>query len=99
MCNFKAQQLHEELQNLKSEMADKSCLILDLEEKLKNRDQLYDKARHTIQKLMLTIKNQQTEKSRIKNSTQVSNVSSNEKEVSFRFFKLNQFMKLNLLKK
>ncbi|KAI8128670.1 Centrosomin [Lucilia cuprina] len=75
-----AQQLREELQKHKMDAADKSCMIQDLEEKLKNRDQLYEKARLTIQKLMLSIKNQQVENSRLKNSTQASNVSNNEKE-------------------
>ena len=56
-------------------MADKTCIAQDLEEKLKSRDQLYDKARLTIQKLMVTIKNQQLENNRLKNSTQMSNVS------------------------
>ncbi|XP_037813946.1 centrosomin isoform X5 [Lucilia sericata] len=80
IANNEAQQLREELQKHKMDAADKSCMIQDLEEKLKNRDQLYEKARLTIQKLMLSIKNQQVENSRLKNSTQASNVSNNEKE-------------------
>ncbi|KAM7341560.1 phosphodiesterase 4D interacting protein centrosomin isoform 2-T2 [Cochliomyia hominivorax] len=78
---LQAQQLRDELHKLKMDVADKCCTIQDLEEKLKNRDQLYDKARLTIQKLMLNIKNQQIENSRLKNTTQTSNVSNNnEKE-------------------
>ncbi|XP_065366564.1 centrosomin isoform X4 [Calliphora vicina] len=80
IANNEAQQLREELQKLKMDTADKSCMIQDLEEKLQNRDQLYDKARLTIQKLMLSIKNQQVENSRLKNTTQASNVSNNDKE-------------------
>ncbi|XP_046809680.1 centrosomin isoform X1 [Lucilia cuprina] len=80
LSRMQAQQLREELQKHKMDAADKSCMIQDLEEKLKNRDQLYEKARLTIQKLMLSIKNQQVENSRLKNSTQASNVSNNEKE-------------------
>lgn len=73
--------MRDELQRFKADAADKSCTIQDLEDKLKHRDELYDKARLTIQKLMLSIKNQQIENSRLKNNTQSSNVSSNEKEV------------------
>ena len=64
-------------------MADQICVAQDLEEKLKSRDQQYDKARLTIQKLMVTIKNQQIENNRLRNSTQVSNVAntSTDKEV------------------
>ncbi|KAM7341567.1 phosphodiesterase 4D interacting protein centrosomin isoform 8-T9 [Cochliomyia hominivorax] len=81
IANNEAQQLRDELHKLKMDVADKCCTIQDLEEKLKNRDQLYDKARLTIQKLMLNIKNQQIENSRLKNTTQTSNVSNNnEKE-------------------
>ncbi|XP_065366562.1 centrosomin isoform X2 [Calliphora vicina] len=80
LSRMQAQQLREELQKLKMDTADKSCMIQDLEEKLQNRDQLYDKARLTIQKLMLSIKNQQVENSRLKNTTQASNVSNNDKE-------------------
>ncbi|KAM7341566.1 phosphodiesterase 4D interacting protein centrosomin isoform 7-T8 [Cochliomyia hominivorax] len=81
LSKMQAQQLRDELHKLKMDVADKCCTIQDLEEKLKNRDQLYDKARLTIQKLMLNIKNQQIENSRLKNTTQTSNVSNNnEKE-------------------
>lgn len=78
------QQLKDELQKYKIELADKACMIMELEDKLKNRDNLYEKACLTIQKLMLNIKNQKTEISQLKGqslSQSTNNKSSNQKEV------------------
>uniref|UniRef100_A0A1I8NRV6 Centrosomin N-terminal motif 1 domain-containing protein n=1 Tax=Stomoxys calcitrans TaxID=35570 RepID=A0A1I8NRV6_STOCA len=82
-----SQQLKQDLQKCKMEIADKMCVVQELEEKLSTRDQLYDKARFTIQKLMLHIKNQQGEINRLKNhnsSQQAESTSmpSNEKETN-----------------
>lgn len=75
------------------EVADKMCLVQELEDKLSTRDQLYDKARFTIQKLMIHIKNQQAEISRLKNhnSSQTStstSVPNNDKEVSWKLYNI-----------
>ncbi|XP_073812658.1 phosphodiesterase 4D interacting protein centrosomin isoform X5 [Musca autumnalis] len=67
LATKETQQLKQDLQKCKMEVADKMCLVQELEDKLSNRDQLYDKARFTIQKLMLHIKNQQAEINRLKN--------------------------------
>ncbi|XP_073812655.1 phosphodiesterase 4D interacting protein centrosomin isoform X2 [Musca autumnalis] len=67
LTKMQTQQLKQDLQKCKMEVADKMCLVQELEDKLSNRDQLYDKARFTIQKLMLHIKNQQAEINRLKN--------------------------------
>ncbi|XP_075169541.1 phosphodiesterase 4D interacting protein centrosomin isoform X2 [Haematobia irritans] len=78
-------QLKQDLQKCKMEIADKMCIVQELEDKLSNRDQLYDKARFTIQKLMSYIKNQQGEINRLKNnnSSQAStSMPNNEKEIN-----------------
>uniref|UniRef100_A0A1I8NRW2 Centrosomin N-terminal motif 1 domain-containing protein n=2 Tax=Stomoxys calcitrans TaxID=35570 RepID=A0A1I8NRW2_STOCA len=87
LSRMQSQQLKQDLQKCKMEIADKMCVVQELEEKLSTRDQLYDKARFTIQKLMLHIKNQQGEINRLKNhnsSQQAESTSmpSNEKETN-----------------
>ncbi|XP_058979539.1 centrosomin-like isoform X2 [Musca domestica] len=79
LATKETQQLKQDLQKCKMEVADKMCLVQELEDKLSNRDQLYDKARFTIQKLMLHIKNQQAEINRLKNhnSSQSSSANNN----------------------
>ncbi|XP_058984766.1 centrosomin isoform X2 [Musca domestica] len=79
LTKMQTQQLKQDLQKCKMEVADKMCLVQELEDKLSNRDQLYDKARFTIQKLMLHIKNQQAEINRLKNhnSSQSSSTNNN----------------------
>ncbi|XP_061391426.1 centrosomin [Musca vetustissima] len=76
LAKIQTQQLKQDLQKCKMEVADKMCLVQELEDKLSNRDQLYDKARFTIQKLMLHIKNQQAEINRLKNHNTSQNASS-----------------------
>uniref|UniRef100_A0A1B0ARS6 Centrosomin N-terminal motif 1 domain-containing protein n=1 Tax=Glossina palpalis gambiensis TaxID=67801 RepID=A0A1B0ARS6_9MUSC len=65
--------LRDELKERKAELADKVCIIDELQDKLKNLEVMYHKARQTIEKLMYSLKQKVDENGRLmskNNSTQ-----------------------------
>ncbi|KAL9918159.1 phosphodiesterase 4D interacting protein centrosomin isoform 1-T1 [Glossina fuscipes fuscipes] len=68
-----AEALRDELKERKAELADKVCIIDELQDKLKNLEVMYHKARQTIEKLMYSLKQKVDENGRLmskNNSTQ-----------------------------
>uniref|UniRef100_A0A1B0FPN1 Centrosomin N-terminal motif 1 domain-containing protein n=1 Tax=Glossina morsitans morsitans TaxID=37546 RepID=A0A1B0FPN1_GLOMM len=75
--------LRDELKERKAELADKVCIIDELQDKLKNLEVMYHKARQTIEKLMYSLKQKVDENSRLtgKNNSTQNAAKNNSKDI------------------